>query len=152
MNPGSTNRLPLSAEMSGGTLRMIAKYLLVWFLLAIIAVANGIVRQATYSKSVSDLAAHQISTVTAILATGAAVWFVHRSWTIESSSQAWTIGLLWLLMTATFEFGFGHYIAGHSWARLLADYNVLNGRVWSLFLVWIAIMPYVFFRLAARAA
>jgi hypothetical protein len=131
---------------------MIAKYFLVWFLLAIVAIANGVVRQTTYGKTVSDLAAHQISTVTAVLATGAMVWFVHRVWAIESASKAWSIGLLWLIMTIAFEFGFGHYVAGHSWATLLADYNLLNGRLWSLFLLWMAIMPFVVFRFAARAA
>lgn len=131
---------------------MIAKYLLVWFLLAIVATTNGVVRQATYGKSVSDLAAHQISTVTAILASGALVWLVNRFWPIESPAQAWSIGFCWLLLTVAFEFGFGHYIAGHSWDRLLADYNVVNGRVWSLFLIWVAVLPFVVFKLASKAA
>lgn len=131
-------------------LMIIAKYLLVWLLLAVVAVANGIVRQSTYGKSVSDLAAHQISTITAILASGIVVWVVNRFWPVESASQAFTIGLLWLVMTIAFEFGFGHYIAGHSWDHLLADYNILKGRVWSLFLVWIAIMPFLFFKLATQ--
>jgi hypothetical protein len=51
-------------------------------------------------------------------------------------------------MTVAFEFGFGHYVAGHSWSLLLADYNLLAGRVWSLFLIWITIVPYVTWRLA----
>lgn len=131
---------------------MIAKYLFVWFLLAIVAITNGIVRQSTYGKAVSELAAHQISTITAILASGAVVWVAHRAWPIESATQAWSIGVCWLIMTVAFEFGFGHYVAGHSWARLLADYNITNGRVWSLFLVWVAVMPYVIFKFAPRAS
>jgi hypothetical protein len=130
---------------------MIARYFLVWFLLATVAIANGVIRQTTYGKAVSDLAAHQISTATAVLATGAVVWFVHRVWAIESASQAWSIGLLWLIMTIAFEFGFGHFVAGHSWASLLADYNLFNGRVWCLFLIWMTIMPFVIFRLSANA-
>jgi hypothetical protein len=130
---------------------MIARYFLVWFLLATVAIANGVIRQTTYGKAVSDLAAHQISTATAVLATGAVVWFVHRVWAIESASQAWSIGLLWLIMTIAFEFGFGHFVAGHSWASLLADYNLFNGRVWCLFLIWMTIMPFVIFRLSAKA-
>ena len=125
--------------------------MLVWFLLAIVAVTNGIIRQSTYGKSVSDLAAHQISTVTAILASGALVWIVSGFWPMQSAAQAWTIGLLWLVMTVAFEFGFGHYVAGHSWNRLLADYNIFNGRVWSLFLVWVTILPYVIFQLRIKA-
>ena len=129
-----------------------SRYLLVWFLLAIVAIANGIIRQSTYGKAVPDLAAHQISTGTAIVASGVVVWFVHRVWPIDSAKQAWTIGGLWLLMTVAFEFGFGYYVAGHSWDKLLADYNLLDGRVWALFLVWVAVMPFIFFKISARAA
>lgn len=126
---------------------MVAKYILVWFLLALVAVANGIIRQTTYGKFVPELAAHQISTVTAILASGILVWFASRFWPFETAAQAWTIGLLWLAMTVAFEFGFGHFIAGHSWGQLLADYNILNGRVWSLFLVWVTVLPYLIYTL-----
>lgn len=131
---------------------MIAKYLLSWFLLAVVAIINGIVRQSTYGKSISELAAHQISTATGVLATGVVVWLLSRAWPLESSSQAFIIGLCWFLFTIIFEFGFGHFIAGHSWQKLLADYNVMNGRVWSLFLIWVAVMPYVFFKLGKYAA
>jgi len=131
---------------------MIAKYLLVWFLLAIVAITNGIMRQVTYGKSLSDLTAHQISTVTGIIASGALVWFMNRLWPIESSSQAWSIGAVWLVLTIAFEFGFGHYVARHSWEHLFADYDLRHGRVWSLFLIWMAVMPFVIFKLAERAA
>ena len=121
------------------------RYLFAWLLLAVVAVVNGIVRQYTYGKSMSELAAHQVSTLTAILATGAVVWGLNRFWPIGSTAEAWLIGACWLLMTVLFEFGFGHYVAGHSWTRLLADYNILQGRVWSLFLVWILVLPAVVF-------
>ena len=129
---------------------MIGRYLMVWLLLAVVAVANGIVRESTYGKVVSELAAHQLSTVTGILASGAVVWLVNRVWPIESAAQAWIIGSLWLVCTVAFEFGFGHYVAGHSWERLLADYNLFAGRVWALFLLWVLVLPYVVFTLADR--
>ena len=126
---------------------MIARYLLFWLILAVVAVGNGILRQATYGRHLSDLVAHQISTVTGILLTGGVVWTLSRFWPIGSRKETCIIGACWLLMTIAFEFGFGHYVAGHSWSRLLADYNLLEGRVWSLFLVWVAVLPYVIWRL-----
>jgi len=124
------------------------KYLFVWLLLAVVAIANGILRQITYSKIVSELTAHQISTVTAILASGMVVWITNRFWPIESPSQAMAIGFFWLVMTVIFEFGFGHFIAGHPWEKLTADYNLLEGRVWTLFLIWVAILPLLVFKFA----
>ena len=126
---------------------MVLKYTLAWLALVLIAVANGILRESTYAKHVSALTAHQLSTITAFVFMGVFVWFLHRLWPIESTAQAWTIGVIWLLMTIAFEFGFGHFVAGHPWSTLLADYNLLAGRVWALLLVWILVMPFVIYRL-----
>ncbi len=126
---------------------MLVKYILVWFLLAIVAILNGIVRQGTYGKAMHELRAHQISTVTAILATGVVVWAVNRFWPIESLRQAWVIGISWFVLMLAFEFVFGRYVAGHSWARLMADYNILAGRLWVFFLLWMLVMPFVIFKL-----
>ena len=127
---------------------MIARYLLFWLILAVVAVANGILREFTYGPYLSNLAAHQVSTVTAIVLIGGAVWTLNRFWPIGSAKEALIIGVCWLVMTVVFEFGFGHYVAGHSWSKLFADYNLLTGRVWSLFLAWITAVPYVTWRLA----
>jgi len=51
------------------------------------------------------------------------------------------IGALWLTLTVAFEFGFGHYVMGHSWRYLLADYNILKGRLWSLVLLVTFVSP-----------
>ena len=67
---------------------------------------------------------------------------------IESASQAWLIGLIWLCLTIAFEFGFGHFVVAHPWNRLFADYDLLSGRVWSVFLLWILFMPRLFYRFA----
>lgn len=104
-------------------------------------------RQATYGRHLPELAAHQVSTVTGILLTGAVVWSVSRFWPIGTAKEARIIGACWLMMTIAFEFGFGHYVAGHSWSRLFADYNLADGRVWSLFLAWIAVLPYLIWRI-----
>lgn len=119
---------------------MLLHYIAFWIVLAMLAVGNGILRGSTYGRYVSDLAAHQISTLTAILITGVAIALFHRYQPTTSMREAWLIGAIWLAMTVAFEFGFGHFVAGHSWQRLLADYNLLAGRVWLLFLVWILVV------------
>jgi len=41
---------------------------------------------------------------------------------------------MWLAMTLAFEFGAGHYLFHTPWAALIADYNILRGRLWILVL------------------
>ncbi len=120
------------------------RYVSAWVPMVVIAVANGAVREAWYGKRLSEPRAHQISTASGLLLFGAYIWFIIRFWPPESSKDALGVGLIWLVLTVAFEFLFGHYVARHSWSRLLYDYNLLAGRVWVLVLIWIAIAPYVF--------
>jgi hypothetical protein len=117
-----------------------------WFGLVILAILNGIVRVKVYAPFMEDLTAHQVSTLTGICLFGIYIWLFTGIFRIQSSQQAWIIGVLWLTMTVVFEFLFGHYVVGHSWSRLLHDYNFLEGRVWLLVLIWITIAPNLFYR------
>lgn len=127
---------------------MVLRYSLLWFLLAIIAITNGVLRVTTYGKIMSELSAHQISTVTCIVFSGLFVFYMNKIWPIESLSQAWLIGFIWLISTILFEFVFGHFVMGHTWEILLRDYNLKQGRVWLLFLIWILVMPVVIYKYA----
>ena len=49
------------------------RYVLAWLGLLVIAVANGALREATYAKVMSELAAHQLSTLTCAVAFAAAI-------------------------------------------------------------------------------
>jgi hypothetical protein len=128
-------------------MKIIYKYILWWFAFPFVAIINGALREATYKKIVGDLPAHQISTVTGVLFFGIIFYFIFKKWKIESARHAILVGVIWLGLTILFEFGFGHYIMNNPWQKLLHDYNLAEGRVWSLFLVWITIVPFVFYKI-----
>lgn len=127
---------------------MLLRYTLAWFALMIIAITNGAFRESVIRKFASELTAHQISCLTGIILIGLAVWGLERLWPLQLAAQAWNIGLIWLIMTLIFEFGFGHYVMHHPWDELLHDYNLFAGRLWILVLIWVTISPYVFYRLS----
>ena len=83
------------------------KYVLGWVPMVFIAIANGAPRESWYGKYLSELQAHQLSTVTGILLFGVYIWVLIRLWRPASTGQAMTIGLVWLGMTVAFEFLFG---------------------------------------------
>jgi hypothetical protein len=112
-----------------------------------IAIVNGAIREGWYGKHVSELQAHQVSTVTGILLFGVYIWALVRLWRPASAGHAITVGLVWLGMTVAFEFLFGHYVVKRSWRDLLHDYHLFAGRVWLVVLVWVTIAPYVLYRL-----
>ena len=127
---------------------MIVKYAVAWLLMPIIGIINGIIRQYAYSNTLGELRAHQVSTVTGIFLFGLYIWALTLTWKIRSSAEAITIGLIWLTLTIAFEFLFGHYVMKHPWSRLLHDYNLFEGRLWVLVLLWVTLAPYVFHKLS----
>lgn len=126
---------------------MIWRALTVWFGMAVLAVLNGTARAAWVEPKVGKQAGHVISTVTlCMLIFGAALLSI--SWLgVSSMAQAWFVGVFWLVLTLAFEFLAGHYLFGHPWERLLADYNILRGRVWVLVLVATLVAPPLCFAL-----
>lgn len=129
---------------------MIWKYILGWFALVVAAIINGALREGVYKPSLGELTAHQLSTLIGIILFGVIIWRMTRLWPLRSLKQAWMVGAIWVGMTICFEFIFGHFAMGNSWQRLLHDYNILEGRLWAVVLVWTLIAPYLFTRLSHR--
>jgi hypothetical protein len=118
-----------------------------WFPMLIIAIMNGAFRQLTFGKVMPELRAHQLSTVIGSALIGFFIWAVVRLWPPASARQALSIGLVWLALTVAFEFFFGRFVMHRPWSQLFNDYNVIEGRLWAAFLIWLTLAPYVFFRL-----
>ncbi len=124
---------------------------LAWLGFAALAVACGALRVRLLEPLMGEPAAHVIGTlIVCVLLLYGIFRFVR--WTGLSATnrrdrcRLLALGLFWTLATVAFEFGFGHYVMGHPWARLLADYNLLGGRIWVLVLVTLYAGP----RLVAR--
>jgi hypothetical protein len=113
----------------------------------LVSVANGAARDFTYGRQVSELAAHQISTAIGVLLLGIVMWVAIRRYPPPTARHAVLIGVLWAGLTVAFEFLFFRYVGGHSWADLLANYDVTRGRVWVLVVLWLLVAPYLFFRM-----
>jgi hypothetical protein len=122
------------------------KYIFLWFVLVFAAIVNGAIRNIVYTKYVGELTAHQISVITGIILFGIIFWLIFRKWTPFSSQQAIMIGVMWLVMTIAFEFLFGHFVMGNSWDKLFHDYNLFQGRLWIIVLLWVTFAPYIFYK------
>jgi hypothetical protein len=72
---------------------------------------------------------------------------ISRVWYLASGVQSLCVDIIWLTLAVLFELIFGRYTAGHSWSKLVYDYNILAGRIWGLLLMWVAAAPYVLYRL-----
>ncbi|MCD4808174.1 MAG: hypothetical protein K8R13_11550 [Methanococcoides sp.] len=122
----------------------------VWVLFIIPAILNGISIEL-YAPYTGELLAHQISSVifSAVIFTVTYVFLKHSS-VSGTSRQFIFVGLMWLRLTISFEFFFGHFIIGYSWQRILYDYNIFEGRIWLLVLIVTATSPWLANRILSQ--
>lgn len=108
------------------------KAFLFWFLLMVLAIANGTLRIKLIIPHTGLTMGLAISTVMLCALILLATWIGIRWLGPGTAQQAWGIGLLWLAMTLVFEFGAGHFLFKKPWDELLFDYNIAQGRIWVL--------------------
>jgi hypothetical protein len=125
---------------------MLARTLVVWFGLLLVAIGNGAMRVAWLIPRVGEYWGHAASTVTLCAAILLVTWLAIGWLRPATSSEAVQIGVIWFALTVTFEFLGGHFLFGQPWQRLLADYDLLDGQVWVLVLAVTALAPRLVFR------
>ncbi len=105
----------------------------VWLALLAAAFANGALRELALTPMVGMAAAAPVSALILAAVITAAAWWLVRSTRSSHGLADWlAVGLLWVLLTAAFEFGFFHYVAGEPWTDLIANYDPRRGAWFGL--------------------
>lgn len=121
--------------------------LLVWLIIIIAESIHGILRTLFLAPLVGDFHARQIAVFTGMLLIFLiSCLFIH--WiNAKNKTTLLFIGLLWVVFTIAFETGTGR-IAGFSWSRILSDYNLMEGGLMPLGIIFLFFAPL----LAAKAS
>ena len=126
---------------------MVGRAAVVWFGIMLLAILNGAARDILFVSRMGDLAARALSCLTLSALIAGVTWVSLRWIGPASSVDAWRIGAVWLVMTLAFEFIAGHYLFGTPWPALLADYDLLAGRLWVVVLAITLAAPALIFTL-----
>ena len=122
------------------------------FVFLVIAFGLGAVREGLLRPRIGEAKAHVIGTLIAVAFMILVIYaFIQRVHGSCSMTDLILIGVIWLVMTVAFEFGFFHFVMGKPWEALLADYNVLRGRIWVLVLATVLLGPIIVGTLMKRS-
>jgi hypothetical protein len=117
---------------------VLLKALAVWLAQLVAIVVLGGLRNALLLPLIGEHRAHQLGTVAACVAVFVIIC-LSLPWVAPvSRAQALALGAFWLALAVAFEFGVFHFIVGVPWSELLADYNLLDGRL--LVLLWLTVL------------
>jgi hypothetical protein len=131
---------------------MIARALAVWLLLLVLAFAGAALREGLLTPRIGGDAAHVVGTLVVVGAFAVAIALT-IPWIVPTLSPGalLRLGVGWTAMTIAFEFGFGRFVMGHSWSKLLQDYDLFAGRIWILVLLTTLLGPWLLGRVQAGA-
>jgi uncharacterized BrkB/YihY/UPF0761 family membrane protein len=115
----------------------------VWFILAVSAILVATFRNGVLLPQFGEQTAHQIGTLVFLIVQFFIIYLFIKRVKLKEIRTAVFIGIFWLILTICFEFLFGHYVIGHPWEKLLADYNIFKGRIWVLVLVNNVVAPLI---------
>lgn len=121
---------------------MTLKLFLLWLPMIALAFANAALRETTFVPHMPELRAHQWSTLTLSLLCTAYAWIIFPHLGIATAQQALLAGSAWSLLTVAFEFTLG-LTTRKSWSYMVRQYDILSGHLWPLFLIWLALLPYL---------
>jgi hypothetical protein len=142
LTSSSNLRSTLNGEPEAESIMVFLKGIVVWFIMIAAETLHGTARNLWLAPYVGDLPARQISFFTgSILILAIATLFVQ--WLQASRAQLLRVGILWALLTLTFEISLGRLILGYSWERILADYNPSQGGWMALGLVILILAPLI---------
>jgi len=127
-----------------------AKATLTWLLLFVVMFANGAIRALVLQPQLGEDLARQVASLTGVALVLLVSWLFVRLSPEAKLAQLWWVGVTWLIATVAFEFLFGHFVSSLSWQALLADYNILRGRLWSLILISVCLGPWFWGTIHAR--
>lgn len=116
-----------------------------WLGLLVLAFVNGALREVVMKRFISsNLLAHQLSCATGILLWTTFVYLIWDKLHIQNMKEACLIGVIWFIATMLFE----TFILNRnlSMPQILETYNLAKGELWGLVLLYIGILPIVFFK------
>jgi hypothetical protein len=106
-----------------------------WLGFLVVAIVCGFIREKFLVPGIGPVGGRALGTLlVAVIIFGMIYAYIGQ---LAGASRAalFKLGLGWTMATIMFEFLFGHYVMGHAWESLWADYNVFQGRLWPLVLL-----------------
>ena len=115
-----------------------------WGLMVVVAILNAVLREGVVTPNLGDTAGRAMGVIILVVAVFVVSYlFLSKTSVDYSGGDLWAMGAIWLVLTIAFEFGFGHFVMGHTWDFLLEDYDLFKGRIWVIVLIADAVGPYL---------
>jgi hypothetical protein len=120
---------------------------LIWLVIMFAESVHGTLRQAFLAPVIGDFPARRIAFFTGMLLIFLIAYIFIRWIRAATTASLFVVGLLWMILTALFEFGLGIFVLGYSRERMGEDYDVSRGGLMGFGLLYMVFVPWLAARL-----
>lgn len=117
------------------TVRIFIKASMIWLIIALLAVVNGIFRETVLVSVVGQNIALPVSGMLLSVIVFIVTYLSFPLFGKHNNTAYFLIGLQWVFMTLIFEVFFGHYMMEKSWSEILQVFNIMKGNLFSIVLI-----------------
>lgn len=121
----------------------VPRWVLLWFVLAMVAVLNGLLRETVLAPVLGERLALPVSGILLSTLLILVVYLAQPRLGVTDTRSCFLLGLLWLAMTLCFEYLFGHYIAGKAWSEIHQVFNPAGGNLFLLVMLATLTAPWL---------
>ncbi|MBK5722864.1 hypothetical protein JGH11_18495 [Dysgonomonas sp. Marseille-P4677] len=121
---------------------MIKKSLLIWLAIIPLSILNGALREMVLVPLLGINYALPLSGILLCLLIFILCYVFIPKIGKGTTRSYWKIGLLWIILTILFEFGFG-LIMGNTFAELIKAYDITTGNLWLLIVLFTGMVSWL---------
>ncbi len=123
------------------TVNLFLKTSMIWIIIALLAILNGIFRESVLVSTLGPSMAISVSGLMLSLIVFIVTYLSFPLFGKHPSHTYFLIGLQWVVMTLVFELLFGHYVVGKPWSDILQVFNIMKGDLFIIVLVMSLLSP-----------
>jgi hypothetical protein len=117
--------------------------LAVWLVIMCVEFIHGVLRAMYLAPLVGDFQARRISVLLGSLLILTIAYLFVLWIRAETTRSLIVVGLVWLVLTLSFELSFGRFVVGLSRQRIASDYDVLHGGLLPFGLIVLTLSPLI---------
>lgn len=115
----------------------------IWLLIIFAESIHGTLRQLFLAPLVGDFTARRIAFFIGLLLIFGITYLFIRWINATSFKALLAVGIMWMILTAMFEFGLGRFVMNLSWERIFEDYDLSRGGLMGFGLLFMIFAPYL---------
>jgi len=127
---------------NGGEMHLY-RVLAVWLIIIFAEMLHGILRGFFLVPVLGDFASRQIGVFTGSLIILAVVYMTIRWIGAKEKKELLIAGIIWMVLTLAFEISFGRFVMKSGWDRIFSDFNILNGGLLPLGMIFLMLSPLI---------